>query len=59
MAGIKNMLHVLKIRKLCVKNIKMYYKYVIYVLQMTGRQEIARIVNIFCLADRKKKKSTP
>ncbi len=37
----------------------MYYKYVIYVLQMTERQEIDRIVNIFCLADRKKKKSTP
>jgi hypothetical protein len=36
----------------------MYYKYVIYVLKMTERQKIAGIVNIFCLAD-KKKKGTP
>ncbi len=37
-----------------------YYKYVIYVVKIMGdRQEKVRIVYIFCLADRKKKKGAP
>jgi hypothetical protein len=45
-----------------LKYIIIYYKYVIYVLKMMGdRQEKVRfrIVYIFCLVDRKKKKGAP
>jgi hypothetical protein len=34
----------------------MYCKYVIYVLKMTETQKIVGIVNIFCVAEREKKK---